>query len=568
MSASENKVISHRDEFQEKVLKAVEILAKPVVATLGPDGQPILLERKGATPLITKDGVTVANSIFVSDPVSNVIIQAIKEASMLTNNIAGDGTTTAILLTHAIIKAAQPYLRTKAITPQKLGDNLAAIAEQIVHQLNQMATPINQDFEQIKNVANISCNGDTEIAEIVAKAIDSVGVDGVVTLEESVMGVTNLRIEEGFSISRGWGSLGPLAERFLINSKATQEIIYKNAAVILYNGIVDNVNDFFNALSKITCNATKPIPIVVLAQEFSPQILNLIFTNAAQGTLQCLPMRVPKLGSMYSQTSVIEDLATLTGGKVIEPGLTKMSDIENDQSEFLGGCERIVCSRKETIIYGGKGSEDEIKQRADFLREQVKDAPNEWDKDILKERLGRLVGGIAVIEVGGVTDLEMKEKKDRIEDALNATRAALEQGVVPGGGSALLKAFQEFSKVFYHQDMMQKMAFDILEKVSQAPIRQIILNTERTSPDVVIADLLTTFTAFPKAGYNARKGEKSWDMVADGIIDPLKVTKTAFTNAISIATTLLRGGGSIVHEVEKTEAVDPFANAPMYQDEM
>lgn len=555
MAKELHKLISDKLSFQRQVLKAVQLLAGPVKATLGPDGLPILLERPGQTPLVTKDGVTVANSIFLQDPQLNTIVQAIKEVALNTNATAGDGTTTAILLTEAFISEAQPYLQTGAITPQALGDSLVQLTQRLIDKLRSWAILVNKDVVAVKNVAYISCNGDEEVAKVVTDAIDAVGVDGVITLEDGGASGTALRVDEGFAVKRGFGSLGPMGV-MLINSQPTQEVIYQQPAILLYDGIVENVVDFLGgAISRLTCNAQRPIPIVVFAHDFTPPVLHTLFANVARGKLQCLPVKIPRLGSQYSQSQVLQDLATLTGGKVMQPGIAGFETIENAQSDFIGAAERIVSSRRETIVYNGKGDATEIADRAGALRVQAKDAPSEFDRDILNERLGRLVGGIAVISIGGTTDLEVKERHDRIEDALNATRVALEEGIVPGGGTALLKAF--LHSIENDSNLLENspIAVSILRAVCQSPLRQIVRNTGKRSADLIVEQVKDRLKRSKASnyGYNARLDVLVDDLVKTGIIDPVKVICTALGNAVSIASVLLRGGGSVVFQDRRVE---------------
>lgn len=552
----ESKEIISRNKFQDNVVKSVDILADIVTATLGPNGLPILLERKGQAPLSTKDGVTVANSVFVDDPNINIIIQSIKEASLNTNAIAGDGTTTAILLTQAFIKESQIYLKTKAITPQLLGDSLIEASKDICDYLSNLAIKVNDNPEKIKDIAYISSNGDSEISNVVFDAIDAVGTDGVITLGDSLNGTTSLEVVEGFSIDRGYGHLGSIGVH-LVNNKLTQEVIYENPKIILFDSVIDDVIDLAAGLSKMTCNATIPMKIVIMAHDFSIPALHMIFANVSQGSLHLIPVKIPKLGSQFSQSSVLEDIAALTGGQVLQPsvGIT-MKDIANKDSEYLGSADKIICARNTTYIYGGKGTEKGIQDRAEIVRSEMNAAKSEWDKDIVKERLGRLLGGIAVIGVSSTTDLEAKEKKDRIEDALNATRAALLEGVVPGGGSALLSAFYFYIK--NNSSYKEKVVYSILEKAFEYPLRKIISNGGKQSADVVLNKILSLFeNNETKAGYNARANKVVENMITEGVIDPVKVIKTALSNAASIASMLLRGGGSIV-TITKDSKEPPF----------
>lgn len=538
--------ITGKNDFQLNVLKAVDLIANIVTATLGPNGLPVLLEREGQPPLSTKDGVTVANSISVADPEIDLIIQSIKEASMNTNSIAGDGTTTAILLTQAFIKESMVYLKTGAITPQKLGDDILEITKKIVEGLEKISIKVDELPEKIKDIAFISSNGDQAIADIVFEAIDNVGVDGVVTLNDSTSGETSLEMVQGFSIDRGYGHLGSNGV-YLINDEVSQTVNYDNPKIILYDGIADDVNDLLGrGISQITCNAQRPTKIVIFAHDFSSSVLSALFANISSGVLHVLPVKIPKLGSQFSQSSVLEDIAALTGGKVLHPSMgTTFKDIQNAQSPYLGNSSSVISERNKTFIYDGKGDLNTILARADAIKGELEAAKNEWDKDIIKERLGRLVGGIAYISVAAATDLEAKEKKDRIEDALNATRAALLEGVVPGGGSALLTVFNKFIKD--NPEYKNNVVYNIIEKVSHYPLRKIIENGGKESFDVILDKILKLLDENQYVGYDARSNEIRLNMLECGVIDPLKVVKTALSNAASIAAILLRGGGSITN---------------------
>lgn len=577
MNIKQNKILLGKKDFYSKLVESIEDLSNLVKTTLGPDGLPILLERNKISPLITKDGVTVAKNIFLKDPFKNQIVEAIREASLKTNEIAGDGTTTAIILTEAIIKESIPYLVTNQITPQRLAKSLTLICEELNKNLKEMSFKINDDLEKLKEVAYISCNGDEEIAKIIVEAFDKIGTDGVVTLEENLDGFTTLSIEEGFSINKGLSSLNfansNKAERIFINNKLKSACEYQNAAVILYSGIVDDVHDLFTAISQITNNGVDNIPIVIFALDFIDPVVDITLLNIQKSGLKLLLVKIPMLGIPQSQSHLITDLAALTGGKIIYPETKAFSKILNSQSDYLGGIDRIISLKDKTFVYGGKGSIDEVKKRADEIRADLNNSTNDFERQIHRERLGRMVGGICVISVGGITDLEAKEKKDRIEDALNAVKVSLEDGVLPGGGTALLKAFIEIEA--YHSSEDRKIAYDIFSRVVEYPLVQLVKNGEIDKPDVIlnkVKDDLKLANALKShesgdiwkfRGYDARNNKIVENLVESGIIDPLKVTLTALNQATSISKMMIITGGAIVDDPSFQKSPEEVMNSLM-----
>jgi len=577
MNTKQNKIILGKKDFYSKLVESIEDLSNLVKITLGPDGLPILLERNKMSPLVTKDGVTVARNIFLKDPVKNQIVEAIREASLKTNEIAGDGTTTAIILTEAIIKESIPYLVTNQITPQRLAKSLTLVCEKLNKNLKEMSFKINDDLEKLKEIAYISCNGDEDISKIIVEAFDKVGIDGVVTLEENLDGFTTLSIEEGFSINKGLSSLNfansNKAERIFINNKLKSACEYHNAAVILYSGIVDDVHDLFTAISQITNNGVDNIPIVIFALDFIDPVVDITLLNIQKSGLKLLLVKIPMLGIPQSQSHLITDLAALTGGKIIYPETKAFSKILNSQSDYLGGIDRIISLKDKTFVYGGKGSVDEVKKRADEIRADLNNSTNDFERQIHRERLGRMVGGICVISVGGITDLEAKEKKDRIEDALNAVKVSLEDGVLPGGGTALLKAFIEIEA--YHSSEDRKIAYDIFSRVVEYPLVQLVKNGEIDKPDVIlnkVKDDLKLANALKShesgdiwkfRGYDARNNKIVENLVESGIIDPLKVTLTALNQATSISKMMIITGGAIVDDPSFQKSPEEVMNSLM-----
>lgn len=583
MNTKQNKILLGKKDFYSKLVESIEDLSNLVKITLGPDGLPILLERNKMSPLVTKDGVTVAKNIFLKDPIKNQIVEAIREASLKTNEIAGDGTTTAIILTEAIIKESIPYLVTNQITPQRLAKSLGFICEKLNKNLKEMSFKINDDLEKLKEIAYISCNGDEDISQIIVEAFDKVGIDGVVTLEENLDGFTTLSIEEGFSINKGLSSLNfansNKAERIFTNNKLKSACEYHNAAVILYSGIVDDVQDLFTAISQITNNGVDNIPIVVFALDFIDPVVDIALLNIQKAGLKILLVKIPMLGIPQSQSQLITDLASLTGGKILYPERNAFSKILNSQSDYLGGVDRIISLKDKTFVYGGKGSSDEVKRRADEIRVDLTNSTNEFERQIHRERLGRMVGGICVVSVGGITDLEAKEKKDRIEDALNAVKVSLEDGVLPGGGTALLKAFFGIDVHSFSFDKIlnedKKIAYDIFSRVVEYPLIQLVKNGEIDKPDVILnrvkddlklANALKDHESGDKwkfSGYDARQNKVVENVVESGIIDPLKVTLTALNQATSISKMMLITGGAIVDDPSFQKSPEEVMNSLM-----
>ena len=562
----DNKIILNKNEFQKTLAKAISILAEPVKSTLGPDGLPIVLDRPGKPPLITKDGVTVANSIFLKDQKLNIVIQAIKEASLKTNEEAGDGTTTAIVLTEALIKETQRHLIDDSLTPQSLCDEIFDMVKEIVKVIDEMSIPVSEDITKIENVAFISGNGDTTVSKAVVEAIDSVGVDGVICVEKGGF-ETKLRVEEGFQISRGYGHLGPNGIA-LVNNKSEQTVEYNEPLILIYDGVIDNVSDIFDFISRINCNGQSTLPMILCAHDFDQKVLNLLMANSVMSGLMCCPVIVPSIGAKFSKSDIMDDLAVLIGAKTISPSRDAFKQIKDTNSEYIGSCSKVVCYRKKTIFYEGAGDEEKIKNRAEELRHQKSLCTNGFEEDLIKERLGRVVGGIAIIEVGGKTDLEIKERADRIEDALNATKAAIQDGIVVGGGTTILRAFEKWKQTYYNEREYSKTkdaAMNILRVVCESPIRQLAINSGKISPDIVVHKIRDNVYVYENYGYNGRTNQFSKDLLKDGVIDPTRVLKSSLMNATSIATMLLRSGGSIVVDLNKKE--DNHEEPPFFMDE-
>jgi len=537
------KKIGNSNAFRKAAIRALNILATPVKQTLGPDGLPILIQREGLPPLSTKDGVTVAESISVACPVHNTIIHAIKESAQKTNEYAGDGTTSAIVLTEAIVLESLKYIQANQITPQKVALELEYSAVEVVDYLNSISSKVVSNNE-ILAVASISANGEREVAEKVVEAIDWAGEDGVITLEDGwTRGITVRRIE-GYRMGTGFSKHEVYGPK-LIMDKERQESQLENVNILLYDGVMSDWNELGKLLMDLagTRSANPALdPIVFVAHEYSGQVRDKVSEHVALAGLPIILAQTELLGTPNSKIHLLKDLAVLSGGKVVSHG--KLSSIVNKDTgevdeSFLGKCKKVIQTKNDTTFFDGLGTVEDVEKHKKSIKKQISDHDSEFDKNLHRARIGKLVGGIIMVGVGGTTSLEMKERKDRVEDSLNATRAAILEGIVPGGGVALFGASTE---LFGGLNVDLNIGGRVLRDALRYPLRQIVTNTG-ISPDVVVDRVLNDEGV---VGYDARKKEYSLDMIADGIIDPLRVVKAAFENALSIAIAILKGGGYCV----------------------
>jgi len=537
------KKIGNSNAFRKAAIRALNILATPVKQTLGPDGLPILIQREGLPPLSTKDGVTVAESISVACPVHNTIIHAIKESAQKTNEYAGDGTTSAIVLTEAIVLESLKYIQANQITPQKVALELEYSAVEVVDYLNSISSKVVSNNE-ILAVASISANGEREVAEKVVEAIDWAGEDGVITLEDGwTRGITVRRIE-GYRMGTGFSKHEVYGPK-LIMDKERQESQLENVNILLYDGVMSDWNELGKLLMDLagTRSANPALdPIVFVAHEYSGQVRDKVSEHVALAGLPIILAQTELLGTPNSKIHLLKDLAVLSGGKVVSHG--KLSSIVNKDTgevdeSFLGKCKKVIQTKNDTTFFDGSGPVEDVEKHKKSIKKQISDHDSEFDKNLHRARIGKLVGGIIMVGVGGTTSLEMKERKDRVEDSLNATRAAILEGIVPGGGVALFGASTE---LFGGLNVDLNIGGRVLRDALRYPLRQIVTNTG-ISPDVVVDRVLNDEGV---VGYDARKKEYSLDMIADGIIDPLRVVKAAFENALSIAIAILKGGGYCV----------------------
>lgn len=554
------KYIADREVFTEHLLSAVESLAAPVKATLGPDGLSILIERSKDNPILTKDGVTVADSINLSDPIENVIAQTIKEAAKKTNEAVGDGTTSAIVLTEAILKAGFKQINAGMVSPQKLVREIKEHIPVILDFLNKNARPISKE-DEIKNVAMISSNSDEMIASAVAEAVIRAGVDGLLNLEPGQSEGIEIEQTSGYQVGKGWSVHKDHASKMITN-KIRQDIMFDcGPEVLLYDGELNdtaiflNIVNAFNGLDQVAQIAHTPGQLVIVAHSFSGGVRQLVAEMMNANTLSVMLVETEQMGSPSTMVLMLDDLAAYLSGKVIRSG--HLGEIYNTQvlngpitmvPGILGKCTSVCQSKSSTVFNNEEPNQDLLQDQILVIKKQIDDSKSMWDKNIHRRRLARLVDGMVAVKVGGRTNLEMVERKDRVEDALNATRAAQKEGIVLGGGMALFRAVESLGA--------KDIGATVLKEALVVPLTQIINNCGE-NPDFVIKTLERSGKL---AGYDALKLEIIDDMFANGIIDPLLVVKTSLLNAVSISCELLKGGGFSIFIKEPAGATtNPFA---------
>lgn len=513
------KQLVYSEDARKKMLSGVEQIAKAVKVTLGPCGRLVMLDKKYGAPTITKDGVSVAKEIELKDPFENMGAQLVREVSSKTNDVAGDGTTTATVLAYAIVREGLKAV-SAGMTPIEIKrgiDKATAIAVENIRS-NSRAVKGNDD---ITHVATISANNDPEIGKILADAIEKVGKDGVITVEESKNMDTTVKTVEGMQFDRGYIS------SYFVNDRERMEVNYNDAYVLIYDEKISSMKDLLPLLEKV---AQTGKPLVIIAEDLEGEALATLVVNAIRGTLKCCAVKAPGFGDRRKE--MLQDIAILTGGKVITKDLGLK--LESTELADLGQVKSVKIDKDNTTLVDGLGDKNAIANRVNEIKAQVEKSTSEYDKEKLKERLAKLSGGVAVIEIGAITETEMKEKKFRVEDTLAATRAALEEGIVSGGGLALIDASKALDADKANLTGDEKVGFSILKRALEEPIRQIAENAGVDG--AVIADKAKN--GEKGIGYNAAKGE--WvNMMEAGIIDPAKVTRSALQNAASVAGMLL-----------------------------
>ena len=509
------KIIKFESDARSAMLKGVDILANTVKATLGPKGRNVILDKSYGAPRITKDGVTVAKEIDLEDKFENMGAQMVKEVASKTNDEAGDGTTTAILLAQAIVKEGCKYV-TAGMNPMDVKRGIEAAVEQVKEKLISSAKKV-KDSDEIAQVGTISANGDKEIGDMISRAMQKVGNEGVITVEEAKGIETELEVVEGMQFDRGY-----LSPYFITNAdKMTTEL--DNPLILLHEKKLTNLQPMVPLLESVVQAGRT---LMIISEDVEGEALATLVVNKLRGGLKVVAVKAPGFGDR--RKAMLEDIAILTGGQVISEDLG--IKLENVKINDLGSAKKVKVDKENTTIVSGSGKKSDIEARCAQIKQQVEETTSDYDKEKLQERLAKLAGGVAVVKVGGATEVEVKEKKDRVEDALNATRAAVEEGIVVGGGCALLYTSQDLDKVKVKGDD-QKSGVEIIKKALQSPIRQITKNAG-VDGSVVVGKLLEMNKL--SHGYDAQT-EQYVDMFKEGIIDPVKVVRTALQNAASIA---------------------------------
>ena len=527
------KQLKYDTDARQSVLAGVQKLAKAVKSTLGPGGRNVVIDKKFGAPQITKDGVTVAKEIELPDAFENMGAQMLREVASKTNDTAGDGTTTAVLLGEAIYSEGLKNV-TAGANPTMLKRGVDKAVEAAVEELGKLSKKVKAD--DVAKVATISANGDTEIGGKIAEAMEKVGKDGTITVEESKTMETTLDVVEGMQFDKGY--LSP----YFVTSPDTMEAVLENAYVLIHEKKISSLQDLLPVLQNV---AKTGKPLLIVAEDVDGEALATLVVNKLRGTLNICAVKAPGFGDR--RKAMLQDIAVLTGGKVIseEVGLK----LENTKLEDLGQAARITVDKDNTTIVEGKGKTADIQARVAEIKVQIDNTTSDYDKEKLQERLAKLAGGVAVIHVGAATEVEMKEKKDRIDDALHATRAAVEEGIVPGGGVALLRTRKAIKAAIDSAEGDEKVGMQIVYNVAEAPLRQIVENAGRQEAALVVAKVEA---AKGSQGYDARNDEYV-DLLAAGIVDPAKVTRLALQNAASVAGLLLTTECMITDLPEKKE---------------
>jgi chaperonin GroEL len=529
------KIVKFGSDAREKVLHGVNILADAVTVTLGPKGRNVILEKSFGAPNITKDGVTVAKEVELEDKFENMGAQMVKEVASKTSDVAGDGTTTATVLARSIFVEGAKMVAA-GHDPMSIKRGIDKAVKHVISELKGLSKPT-KDQKEIAQVGTISANNDSTIGGIIAEAMDKVGKDGVITVEEAKGLETTLEVVEGMQFDRGY--LSP----YFVTDPDRMECVLEDAYLLIHEKKISNMKDLLPILEQI---AKTGKPFILIAEDVDGEALATLVVNKIRGTLHCAAVKAPGFGDR--RKAMLEDLSILSGGRVIAEELG--IKLENISLNDLGKAKRIVIDKDNTTIIDGAGKKAEIQGRVQQIRTQVEETTSDYDREKLQERLAKLIGGVAVIRVGAATEVEMKEKKARVEDALHATRAAVEEGIVPGGGVALLRASSTLDKVSVADE--EKVGVAIVRRACEDPLRWIVTNAGQEG-SIVLDRVRNGKGAF---GFNAASEEYE-DLIKAGIIDPTKVVRTALLNASSVAGLLLTTEAMIAEKPEEKGAGGP-----------
>ena len=520
-------------DAREKMLKGVDTLANAVKVTLGPKGRNVVIEKSFGAPRTTKDGVTVAKEIELEDKLENMGAQMLREVASKANDVAGDGTTTATVLAQAIVREGMKRVAA-GMNPMDLKRGIEKAAAEVVRDLAHSSKKVKTN-EEIAQVGTISANGDTEVGAMIAEAMAKVGNEGVITVEEAKSLETELDVVEGMQFDRGY--LSP----YFITNADKMNVELEDVLILLHESKLSSLQPMLPILEAVVQSQK---PLLIIAEDVDGEALATLVVNKLRGGLKIAAVKAPGFGDR--RKAMLQDIAVLTGGQVISEDLG--IKLENVGMEMLGKAKRVSITKDDTTIVDGGGKKKDIEARVAQIRNQIEDTSSDYDREKLQERLAKLAGGVAVIKVGGATEVEVKEKKDRVDDALNATRAAVEEGIVPGGGVALLRASKNIDVVGLNDD--EKAGIDIVRKALEAPLRQIVENAG-VEGSVVVNNILSNKSR--SYGFNAQT-EEYGDLVVMGVIDPVKVVRSALQNAASVAALLITTECSISEAPKKESA--------------
>jgi chaperonin GroEL len=528
------KLIHFNAEGRAALKRGVDKLADAVKVTLGPKGRNVIIEKKFGAPTVTKDGVTVAKEIELEDPIENMGAQMVREVASKTSDVAGDGTTTATVLAQAIYREGLKNV-TAGANPMDLKRGIDMAVASVVEELKKISRTIS-DKKEIAQVGTISANNDTEIGNLIAEAMEKVGKDGVITVEEAKGTETELKVVEGMQFDRGY-----LSPYFVTNAE-TMEAELDEPYILIHDKKISSMKDLLPVLEKV---AQQGRALLIIAEEVEGEALATLVVNKLRGTLKVAAVKAPGFGDR--RKAMLEDIAILTGGTVISE--EKGYKLENATLAYLGQAKRVVVDKDNTTIVEGKGKSSDIKARINEIKNQIEKTTSDYDREKLQERLAKLSGGVAVLNIGASTEVEMKEKKARVEDALHATRAAVQEGIVPGGGVALIRASRGLDNL-KPENADQKTGIEIIRRAVEEPLRMIVANTGTIDGAVVLQKVKEGKDDF---GFNART-EVFENLIAAGVVDPTKVTRTALENAASVASLLLTTEAVISEKKEEEKA--------------
>jgi len=528
------KLINFNTDARAALKRGVDQLADAVKVTLGPKGRNVVIDKKFGAPTVTKDGVTVAKEVELTDPIENMGAQMVREVASKTSDVAGDGTTTATVLAQAIVREGLKNV-TAGANPMDLKRGIDLAVQKIVEGLKEMSKTVGDDKEKIAQVGAISANNDRAIGELIANAMEKVGKDGVITVEEAKGTETTLDVVEGMQFDRGY--LSP----YFVTDAETMETILEDPYILIHDKKISAMKDLLPLLEKVAQSGRS---ILVIAEEVEGEALATLVVNKLRGTLRVCSVKAPGFGDR--RKAMLEDIAVLTGGTVISE--EKGFKLENASLTYMGTAKRVTIDKDNTTIVEGAGKKDDIKKRINEIKQQIDKTTSDYDKEKLQERLAKLSGGVAVVKIGASTEVEMKEKKARVEDALHATRAAVEEGIVPGGGVAYLRCQQKLDEVKTENED-QKIGVEIIRRSVEEPIRLIVENAGLEG-SVVVNKIKEGKGDF---GFNAQT-EKYENLIAAGVIDPTKVSRIALENAASVAGLLLTTEATIVEKPEKDKS--------------